>query len=718
MEFKDFNAQVQKQFAIMCQTGKLFRADISGSAIWDLYLASFENEQIFRDPESSKHNCNACKNFIRRYGNIVSVTEDSNIETLFTNVINVGEYSNSANTIDLLIKSKEIKDVFFETYNELNNNLNYESCKKNQDSFKLGTVVNLKQYTQEEADKFGVVNTEKVYEFEHFNIDVPKQFVDKTGDSVERIMARYRDKYNVFKRTMEEISLDTLHLVRDLINQGSLLDGTAHLHAVENMIKESSKYQLCSTSKTIDNWFWVTTYDMSEAVAKFKNTLIGVLCSELSEGLELNDACKNWNKRVDPINYHKTAAPVTESMKKNAVKDFIALGYSESSITRRLATIEDIKASEILHLNSGDGKIKEISVFDNVKTTPTQHKRSKFDDVEEVSIEKFMSDILPNCTNIEAFLKNSHSGNLVALTTTKNQDDSKILFKWDNNYSWTFNGNLAGKSQIKQAVKDAGGNVDGVLNFRLAWNDIDTKDSSDLDAWCIESNGTRIGYSTGYRADKQGKPRTRMTGQLDVDNTSPNDKIAVENITWIDQSKMQDGVYKFWVNQFSARNSQGFKAEIEFDGEIYSYNYNRPLGSKVNIQVAEVTLKDGEFTINHKLPETNSSKELWGIETNNFHRVNLVCLSPNHWGENQVGNKHYMFMLDKCKTDTSIRGFHNENLNTELLKHRKFMEVLGATNMIEPSGKYLAGLGFNSTVKDELIVKCSGSFKRIIKIKF
>jgi hypothetical protein len=28
------------------------------------------------------------------------------------------------------------------------------------------------------------------------------------------------------------------------------------------------------------------------------------------------------------------------------------------------------------------------------------------------------------------------------------------MFKWNNNFSWTFNGNLAGKSQIKQAVKD------------------------------------------------------------------------------------------------------------------------------------------------------------------------------------------------------------------------------------------------------------------------
>lgn len=66
-----------------------------------------------------------------------------------------------------------------------------------------------------------------------------------------------------------------------------------------------------------------------------------------------------------------------------------------------------------------------------------------------------MSDILPTCTSVEAFLDNKHEGNLVSLTTA-NAKDSKPIFKWSNNYSWTYNGNLAGKSQIKENVKSAG----------------------------------------------------------------------------------------------------------------------------------------------------------------------------------------------------------------------------------------------------------------------
>jgi len=695
--FKDFNQQVRTQFAQMCATGMLFRVNITGRYLWDLYLTSFENEIIFRDPESSEHNCNCCKNFIRRYGNIVSINEQGIIESIFTGVVDVEEYSKPALALHKEITSAKIQDVFFETYTELDQYLNYESCKQNQDSYKLGIASNFKQYTQEEAEKFGVVSPGEVYEFEHFCLDLPKQFVDFSGKSLESITAGYRDKYTVFKRTMEEIPLDTLVLVKDLIAQGSLLDGMAHASAITAMSSLALHYEGVTTNK--HNWYWQVTHGMHERIAKFKNTLIGVLCTELAEGMELNKACENWNKRVDPVNYHKATAPITKKQIEEAKTFVEENGYVES-FERRLATIDDIRASEILHLNSGDGKVTAVSMFDSVKATSTRHKRSEFNKLEEVPIDKFMSDILPACTSVEVYMENRMEGNLVTLTTSK-QKSAKRITKWNHagtNYSWTFNGNLAGKSQIKQAVKDAGGNVDGVLNFRLAWNDAG-KDESDLDAWAMEPGRNKIGFSTGFRKD-DGNRRTSQSGQLDVDNMRPHGKLAVENITWTKKEYMKDGIYKLWVNQFAFRNSQGFKAEIEFDGDIYSYGYSDPV--RGNVMVAEVSLWKGEFTIKHLLPETHQSKELWGLESNSFHKVNLICTSPNHWGDKPVGNLHYMFMLNDCKADTPIRGFHNENLTPELLKHKKVLEVLGATNMIAPTGAQLSGVGFNATVKDKI----------------
>lgn len=67
-------------------------------------------------------------------------------------------------------------------------------------------------------------------------------------------------------------------------------------------------------------------------------------------------------------------------------------------------------------------KFKNVSIFDSVKSVKTQHKRSQFDGVEEVTIEKFMKDILPTCTSVEAFFESRLAGNLVTMTTAKNKE--------------------------------------------------------------------------------------------------------------------------------------------------------------------------------------------------------------------------------------------------------------------------------------------------------
>lgn len=46
-------------------------------------MRGFGEDPVFRDPQSSEHNCNTCRNFFERYGNIVAVDEDLNIITMY-----------------------------------------------------------------------------------------------------------------------------------------------------------------------------------------------------------------------------------------------------------------------------------------------------------------------------------------------------------------------------------------------------------------------------------------------------------------------------------------------------------------------------------------------------------------------------------------------------------------------------------------------------------
>jgi hypothetical protein len=395
----------------------------------------------------------------------------------------------------------------------------------------------------------------------------------------------------------------------------------------------------------------------------------------------------------------KAVAPISASQREKANKLVSDLGIAES-FSRRSAKISDINIDEIRFTNA-NSQTKSAGLFDVIQTKTQDLVKVDKAKLQKLSIDELMQLLNTHPKSIQILLENRLEANLVALTTAAVANSPQI-FKWDNPFSWTFKGNLAGKSMIKAAVKDAGGKVDGVLRFSMIWNETGT-DTSDLDAWCEQSNGEKIGFNSQFRKDRGGQ-FSAWGGQLDLDNTNPGSKIGIENIYFKDMDKLKDGTYFFRVNQWSARNSQGFKAEIEFDGEQFLYEYNQPV--KGDIAVATVTVKNGKFSIQHHLPQTAlSAKTIWSIDTNQFHPCTLICTTPNHWGNNNVGNKHYLFMLQDCKSDESIKGFHAENLREDLHEIRKQIDVLGNLLSIAPSSEQLCGLGFNATVRDELVAK-------------
>jgi hypothetical protein len=92
--------------------------------------------------------------------------------------------------------------------------------------------------------------------------------------------------------------------------------------------------------------------------------------------------------------------------------------------------------------------------------------------------------------------------------------------------------------------------------------------------------------------------------------------------------------------------------------------------------------------------------------------------SPNHWDDKAVGNKHYFFMLEGCQNDDKARGFFNEFLSSDLDKHRKVLEMVGAKMKTDESEHQLSGLGFSSTMRNSVLVKVSGAVTRTLKVVF
>jgi len=706
--FKEFNTSIKDQFSHMQQVGKLYRTDVTGDQIWDAYINGFTAEQnpVFRHPDSSYHNCNHDRNFIRRYGNVVAIDEENKIVHLFD--FDAPEpYSDAVNAVKDLFKAAKVVNVFVETFDVLNA-MPYSKIKKTDNLFQLGHERTLKVYTPEEAAVYGMVTAGKTYEFNHFHVMLNRENLYFSDKSPESIMGEKRAAAEVFQRLMEEVYVDTIELVIELIEQDSVKNSA---HQVEKLVKISelkTEYEKLSESQKT-NFCWKVAESLP--YAKLRNESIGTLLVNLSQGMNLDDAVHSYNVMVDSANYMRPKTPIfTEKMKVETEKFIEEKGYLEA-FNRRFAVISDINISEVYHKNV-DGKAKNAGLFADVPTKKTAHRKAEIDGVVEIGIEKFMSDVLPKATKIEALVENKHAENFVALHTS---DAEKGIFKWNNNFGWTYINGLTGVSTIKEEVKKAGGFVEAPFRFSIIWNE-NGGDIVDLDAHAKEPDGTHIYYGSDFLKSRGGYNKTSMGGQLDVDMRSPI-TVGVENIYWESTKKLAEGTYKFEVKNFNDRNHNGFRAELYLNGETYTYVYEGKLTGTVT--VATVEFKNGEFVnVQGHLKEDKTSREVWGVNVNDFHTVKLVSLSPNYWGENRLGNKHYFFMLDNCKPDAPLSSFHNEFLTGELLEFRKPLQILSDIRKIKPSDKCLAGLGFNATMRNSLVVKVVGTHTRFMKINF
>jgi hypothetical protein len=670
MAFRKLKIAVENQFKKM-QAHALFRTTVSGDELWRIYLESFPPGSNLIMKERTEHDCRACRSFIRNAGSMVAVI-DGDLVSLWD--CDVGyPYDVVTRALAEAVKAAPIRNVFLHEQHVMG------------------------------VDRNRALNTAgDVVTWEHLHVVLPPQCVNQDPGEA---YSRHQSTRDLFHRALDEITVDAVETVLDLIGQGSLYRGEEHRHAVEAFKEERRVFMRLRDGLERDVFVW--RQDVSPQVARIRNSVIGSLLTDLSKGMELDAAVRSFEVKVAPANYQRPKAVVTTGMVKKAQEAVAELGYA-AALQRRFATVEDVAITDVLFADRSARKAMQADIFDDI-AAGVRPDVKKLEKVEEVPIETFIGDVLPTVTALELLVENRHHGNFVNLVAPVDPS-AKLLFKWDNGFSWAYNGDLA--DSIKERVKARGGSVTGDFRASLAWFNAD-----DLDLHLKEPDGTVIYF---------GNRRSHTGGVLDVDMNvllggSNFARGAVENITYARRNQMKEGTYEIRVHNYTHRESEdvGFEVELEFDGELRTFSCAREVRPRETVMVATFTFSRKEgLKIVSSLPQQTASRVIWGLQTQMFHPVSLVMLSPNHWGGRQIGNKHWFFILRDCLRDGSSRGFFNEQLRDELREHRKVFELVGAKVRTQETGDQLSGLGFSSTQRSSVMARVTGSFDRVIKITF
>jgi hypothetical protein len=618
--------------------------NVTTQDIFTSYLLAFPEgtNPIFR--KQTEHDCSCCKNFVRNLGNVVAFI-DGKRATVWDNCESLPEpYNIVAQAMRSLVLQAPIDSVF-----------------------------------RTKEHKYGADKTPEqmedgsIHVWRHFHGKVASRF---TCLSPDEDRGKIRTNAAVLKRALDEITPATLETVLELINSKAIYRGAEFQTLVLKFKILQNAYNQSADKEAL---IWANA-DMGTLVG-FRNSVIGTLCVDLAAGVPLEDAVRMYESKVAPQNYKRPTALVTPKMIDAALKTLEDLGLSEA-VDRRMARMSDISINDVLWANNAAQSQMKPSLRDKLLTGTKANPDAR---AQEISVEDFMSSVVPAAKSMDIVLKNSDANKFVTLTAP--QVDTDKLFKWNNAFGWSYDGEVT--DSIAAKVKRAGGNTDTAkLRISLAWHNAD-----DLDLHCSTPRGN-VNYSA-------------KGGILDVDTNGldrQNHIDPVENLSWTD-AKLVDGPYQVRVNQYSKRSTTnpGFEMEFFFDGKSQMFSHPKDHRNGY-IDFCSFTVVKGEITklvFDSRFTADNAPVTKWGVATQTRVPVSVIMNSPNHWDDaGGVGNKHWFFMLQNCKNPSSVRGIYNEFLKSDLDQHRKVFEMIGSKTKCEPTDDQLSGVGFSSTRSD------------------
>ena len=238
-------------------------------------------------------------------------------------------------------------------------------------------------------------------EWTHFYVELPDNLVDRSSRSEGDIKGGFRDTRNVFKRSLDEITMDAIDTILELINSNTLYKGEEWKGVLGEFKKYKKEYDKLTSDVERDNYAWEQSVKAGIAIGRIRNHSIGTLLVNVSEEMDLDTAVKKYEQIVAPVNYKRPKAIYTKKMLEDAKKTITELGYLDS-LQRRFANLDDITVNNILFSNRDAAKriVGADDIFGEMEKDVAVNPR-KFSKVDEISATDFIDKVIPTAKKLK-----------------------------------------------------------------------------------------------------------------------------------------------------------------------------------------------------------------------------------------------------------------------------------------------------------------------------
>lgn len=370
----------------------LFTTDAEG--LWEAYLGAFDG------PARQYHNCHACRQFIERFGGLVTIDETGRTASAIWSEEDAPEaYLPAVAAMARLARRGKVTGAFMSS------------------DATWGSPVT------------GI--------WKHFHVRPPARLVYRRATlTAGQAMAEKREDFKTVMHALNEFT-------QPMIEQALTLLRTDALYRSEKVLGQAEWLHALHVARAAaqgSNRANVVWRAVAQAPAGFchpRSSMIGTLLEDIAAGMDFGDVSRRFAAKMHPLAYQRPQAAPSAATIAQAEKVMEQLGAA-GSLARRFARLDEIRA---LWRPTVMPQPATTGVFGHL--LPKGQGAAPMTGVPPVTMtwEKFQREVLPTAQRIEWYAPPSRQS-FCGLVTAVNPDAPPIL-QWDregarNPVSWYF----------------------------------------------------------------------------------------------------------------------------------------------------------------------------------------------------------------------------------------------------------------------------------------